>query len=82
MLAAFSGWAIYTVSLAGPFALFKVMANMAGVVMTVAGVQILIVNRRFLPPALRPPRYREALLVACSCFYGFFALRVVVHELW
>jgi hypothetical protein len=82
VLAAFSGWAIYTVSLAGPFALFKVMANMAGVVMAVAGVQILIVNRRFLPPALRPPRYRQALLVACSCFYGFLALRVVVHELW
>jgi hypothetical protein len=60
----------------GPFALFKVMANMAGFVMAFAGVQILVVNRRFLPRALRPPLYRELLLVLCVCFYGFFSVRV------
>ncbi len=82
VLAAFSCWAVYTMRLAGPFALFKVMANVAGFVMAVAGVQILIVNRRFLPRALRPPLYREALLVLCVCFYGFFALRVALHTFW
>ena len=76
VLAIFSCWAVYTMRFGGPFALFKVMANMAGFVMAVAGVQILIVNRRFLPPALRPPLYRELLLVLCVCFYGFFSLRV------
>jgi hypothetical protein len=76
VLAVFSCWAIYTMRFAGPFALFKVMANMAGFVMAVAGVQILIVNRTFLPPALRPPLYRELLLVLCVAFYGFFSVRV------
>ena len=76
LLAMFSVWAVYTMRFGGPFALFKVMANMAGLVMAIAGVQILIVNRRFLPPALRPPLYRELLLASCVVFYGFFSLRV------
>jgi hypothetical protein len=45
---------------------------MAGVVLMVAGVQILIVNRRFLPARLRPPLWREAGLLICSGFYAFF----------
>jgi hypothetical protein len=66
----------------GAVALFKVMANMAGLVMAIAGVQILLVNRRFLPRALRAPLYREALLAACVCFHGFFALRAMMHGVW
>ena len=81
MLAAFSCWAVYTMQFAGPFALFKLMANIAGFVMAVAGVQILIVNRRFLPAPLRPPLYREVLLVLCVCFYGFFSVRVFLAML-
>ena len=82
VLAAFSCWAVYTMRLAGPFALFKVMANVAGLVMAIAGVQILIVNRRFLPRALRPPLYREVLLGFCVLFYGFFSVRVAIHSFW
>jgi hypothetical protein len=50
--------------------------------MAVAGVQILIVNRRFLPRALRPPLYREVLLVLCVVFYGFFSVRVAIQLFW
>jgi hypothetical protein len=81
VLATFSIWAVYTMRFAGPFALFKVMANVAGFVMAAAGVQVLVVNRRFLPPELRPPLYRELLLVCCIAFYGFFAARVFVSML-
>ena len=35
---------------ASPFQLFKILANMAGIVLMIAGVQIFLVNRRFLPP--------------------------------
>jgi hypothetical protein len=59
-----------------------VMANVAGFVMAIAGVQILIVNRRFLPRALRPPLYREVLLALCVVFYGFFSVRVAIHSFW
>jgi Mn2+/Fe2+ NRAMP family transporter len=75
VLTVFSAWAVYTMRFAGPFALFKVMANVAGFVLAVAGVQILIVNRRFLPRDLRPPLYREILLASSAVFYGFFSLR-------
>jgi hypothetical protein len=81
VLAAFSIWAIYAMRLAGPFALFKIMANMAGFVMAMAGVQILIVNRKFLPRSLRPPLHREVLLVGCVIFYGFFTVQVVLEML-
>jgi hypothetical protein len=77
ILLVFSLWGVLAIRLASPFQLFKVMANMAGLVLAIAGVQILLVNRRFLPPALRPARWREAGLLACSAFYAFFALFVV-----
>jgi hypothetical protein len=57
--------------------LFKILANMAGIVLLIAGVQIFIVNRRFLPPPVRPPLWREVGLLACSGFYAFFAYFVI-----
>jgi hypothetical protein len=72
-LVLFSLWAMIALNVATPFQLFKVLANMAGVVLAIAGVQVLIVNRRFLPRAVRPSRWREAALLLCSAFYAFFA---------
>ena len=50
----FSVWGVFVVRIASPFQLFKVLANMAGLVLVIAGVQIFLVNRRFLPQAVRP----------------------------
>ena len=77
VLVLFSVWGAIVIRSASPFQLFKVLANMAGVVLMVAGVQILIVNRRFLPAPLRPPLWREAGLLICSGFYAFFTWFVV-----
>jgi hypothetical protein len=73
ILVVFSIWGIFVVRIASPFQLFKVLANMAGVVLAIAGVQIVLVNRRFLPEAVRPPVWREAGVLLCSAFYAFFA---------
>ena len=73
VLVAFSLWAVVALRLATPFELFKVLANMAGVVLAIAGVQVFLVNRRFLPRALRPSAWREGALLLCSAFYAFFA---------
>ena len=78
VLAGFSVWAMYAVTMAGPFTLFKALANVAGLVLTIAGVQVLIVNRKLLPRELRPPLWREALLVGCTLFYGFFTARAII----
>ena len=40
-------------------------------------MQIFLVNRRFLPKAVRAPLWREIGLLACSGFYAFFAYFVV-----
>ena len=63
--------------MASPFTLFKILANMAGLVLLIGGIQIFLVNRRFLPAAVRPPRWREFGLLACSGFYAFFAYFVL-----
>jgi hypothetical protein len=67
---------VIVVRSASPFQLFKVLANMAGLVLAIAGVQILLVNRRFLPEAVRPPLWREGVLLLCSAFYAFFTFFV------
>jgi hypothetical protein len=77
ILVAFSIWGMFMLRSASPFTLFKILANMAGIVLLIAGVQIFLVNRRFLPKAVRPALWQEAGLLACSAFYAFFAYFVV-----
>jgi hypothetical protein len=85
ILVLFSVWGAIVIRSASPFQLFKVLANMAGIVLVIAGVQIFMVNRRFLPAAVRAPLWREIALLVCSGFYAFFAFFVVrdlVRSLW
>jgi hypothetical protein len=77
ILVVFSIWGLFVIRSASPFQLFKILANMAGIVLAIAGVQIFLVNRRFLPRAVRPALWRELGLLACSAFYAFFAFFVV-----
>ena len=49
ILLLFSVWGIFVIRSASPFQLFKILANMAWIVPMIAGVQIFLVNRRFLP---------------------------------
>jgi hypothetical protein len=77
VLIVFSVWGVFVIRAASPFQLFKVLANMAGIVLAIAGVQSVLVNRRFLPPAVRAPLWREAGVLLCSAFYAFFAVFVI-----
>jgi hypothetical protein len=77
ILIAFSVWGAFVIRSASPFQLFKLLANTAGIVLAIAGVQILLVNRQFLPRALQPSWWRQGALVACSAFYAFFAFWVL-----
>jgi hypothetical protein len=77
ILVIFSIWGMLVIRWASPFQLFKILANMAGLVLAVAGVQIFLVNRRFLPRAIRPAVWKEIGLLACSVFYAFFTFFVV-----
>ena len=61
ILMAFSIWSVLVVGSASPMRLFTILANVAGLVLVIAGIQILIVNRKFLPAAVRPKLWRELL---------------------
>ena len=62
-------------SLAQPFVLLQISANMAGLVLVIGSLHLLYVNTRLLPPHVRPPMWRRAALVFMSLFYGFFVIR-------
>jgi hypothetical protein len=65
-------WGIFALRLAQPFVLLQIGANVAGVVLTIASMHLLYVNTRLLPPHVRPPRWRRAVLVGMAVFYGVF----------
>jgi hypothetical protein len=54
---------------------------MAGVVFIISALQLLYLNTRVLPPALRPPLWRRVALVGMALFYGFFVV-LVVRSFW
>ena len=72
LLFAFSIWGAAMVWSATAADMFKFLGNMAGLILCIAAVQVFRVNRRFLPRAVRPGLWREALLLAGSAFYAFF----------
>jgi hypothetical protein len=69
----FSLFGVLAIRAASPLRLFTILANIAGLVMVLGGIQIFIVNRRFLPRELRAPVWREVLLWSCVLFYAFFS---------
>ena len=77
ILIVFSLWGVIAIRAASPLRLFTILANIAGLVMVLGGVQIFIVNRRFLPRELRPALWRELLLWGCVLFYAFFSFFVI-----
>jgi hypothetical protein len=84
ILMLFSFWGVLAIRSASPFRLFTILANVAGLVLAIGAVQIYVVNRRFLPRAVRPAPWRELSLLACAAFYAFFsyfAIRALVRSL-
>ncbi|MGH9330670.1 MAG: Nramp family divalent metal transporter [Vicinamibacterales bacterium] len=81
VVAAFAVWGCIALNLAQPLTLIIIGANIAGVNLVLESLHTIRVNRRFLPPALRPPLWREAALVACALFFGTFALLALMATL-
>ena len=58
-----------------PLFLILLGANMAGLNMAIICLHTLYVNRKFLPPELKPPLWREIVVVLGAIFYGFLFLK-------
>ena len=74
LLLVFSAWGLFAVHLGSAMTLFKYLGTMAGVVMSIAGVQLYLVNTRLLPRELQPSWWRKAALLICSLSYGAMSL--------
>jgi hypothetical protein len=81
VVAAFAIWGCIGLNLAQPLTLIIIGANIAGVNFVLISLHTIRINRRFLPPALRPSLWREACLVFCALFYGGFAVAALVQTL-
>lgn len=66
--------------LADPLTLILIGANVAGGNLVVLSLHTLVVNRKFLPPELRPPLWREVGLVLCALFFLGFALLALAQK--
>jgi hypothetical protein len=80
VMAAFVVWGCIALNLAQPLTLVIIGANIAGVNFVVVSIHTIIINRKFLPPELRPPMWREAMLVLCALFFGGFAVVTIASR--
>jgi hypothetical protein len=76
LLAAFTVWGAAAANWGTAMTLFKALGVIAGPVLSMAAVQLLLVNTRLLPVELRPSMLRRVMLVACAAFY--FAMTCAV----
>lgn len=70
LLLIFTLWGLVAVHFGSAMTLFKYLGTMAGVVITLAGVQLYLVNTRLLPRELQPSWWRKAALLLCTLAYG------------
>lgn len=66
-------WACIAINLAQPIVLIQLSASIASALFVIISLHTLVVNRKLLPPELRPPLWRQAALVACALFFAIFA---------
>jgi hypothetical protein len=75
LLTIFMLWGVLIIPrAASAVALFKVLGILASPILAVSAIQILRVNTRFLPEAIRPSLWRRVLLVCVALFYGGIAM--------
>jgi hypothetical protein len=69
------------IALADPLTLILIGANVAAVNLAILSFHTLVVNRKSLPPALRPSRWREIGLALGSLFFLALALLALLQRL-
>lgn len=81
-LVTFVLWGCIAINLAQPFILILLGAFVAGLIMTIFGIHVWYVNRRFLPPEVQAPAWRQATLLAFSAFFGFFTVVTILSRVF
>jgi hypothetical protein len=78
VLSLFTLWGV-AIILSGirPLLLILLGANMAGLNFVFLGLHTLYINRKFLPAEIRPPLWREVVVVLAVIFFAFFFFQAV-----
>ncbi len=50
--------------------------------MSIYGVQVWYVNRKFLPREMQAPLWRQTVLLLFSAFFGLFTIVVVLQQVF
>jgi hypothetical protein len=79
-LVLFVVWGCIAINLAQPLILILLGAFMAGLIFSVAGIHVWYVNRKFLPPEIQAPMWRQVTLWLMSAFFAFFTLQVIIRR--
>ena len=65
-------WGVIAMYLAKPFFMILVSATIGGYLLVITALHTLYVNRKFLPPEIQPPIWKQVGLVLCAGFYSVF----------
>lgn len=65
-----------------PKAMTEFIANANNLALGVTSFQLLWINHRLLPPALRPKWYQSLAVLGCGAFYLGLAALVLVFKVW
>lgn len=74
VLILFALWGCIALNLAQPLILIMIGANMAAFIFVVAGIHVLVVNRKFLPKEVRSAPWRQGAVGLAVLFFGFFVV--------
>jgi hypothetical protein len=60
--------------------LILINANVAGATFVLCGILLIVMNHKYLPPQIRPPLWRNLVLVVMVLFYGFFMIALIAKQ--
>lgn len=80
VLALLTAWGLLAVNFGNVVDLFLVLALVANPVLAIGAIQILLVNRRFLPQSMQPPLWRQAALVVAAVGYAVISAIVAYDK--
>ena len=72
LLVAFVIWGLMYVNITLPLIIFAISANIANFTMALSAAATIRLNRKVLPPELRPAVWCEFVLILNVLFFGFF----------
>ena len=69
-------------TLADPFRLILIGANVAALNFVLLSLHTIWINRALLPPELRPSLWRELAVLACGSFFAALLVKALREPAW